>query len=346
LSPLGTASFEVPTDSDGRFRIDMMPVGEYDVATSDEYKGDLRSIKFPAVKPSSAVRATALAGNQCSSVTLRQPPRARLHLNVSNLLTGEPIKSPVGSFRFGALSLWDGGTNKQGDLFVPPNADLEVHVGAHGYENSEIIKISSLQPGEVHEVSAALRPVQTGCLVGSAVDQQSLPVIGVKIQPSISAEHLETRVPSKLTDKNGRFRFDGVQPGDYTVFTDAAGYPPTLNQEGLEYARVSVQPISACADIAIRLGPKAAKLRVRVVDAVTRKPLQGSTVWLDGEHGGHGLWSLRVIGDPMLIPALRQFHVSARAQGYLRSQTLTISPLQPEETQQLTIELQPDRTAH
>jgi len=330
---------QVATGGDGYFVMDHVPAGkEYDVFTSD--KDELGSMNSPKAKPSGAVRIRTVE-DQCPEITLRQPPRARLHLKVTDLLTGEAVKSVASRFRFHGEWYWRGGTGEQGAFLVPPNSEIEIQIGAVGYEDSEILKASSPQPGKAREVAVALRPLQMGCITGSVVDQQGAPVAGARIQTSAGGGNFDRRIPWKTTDAKGRFRIDGAQPGGYAIFTQAEGYSLPGNQQDGSVTDVTVPSGSACADVAIKLGPRAAKLSVKVIDAVTQTPLEDAEVWAAGNFVHAGGWSQKVGADPTPVPALTQFNVYAHAAGYLNAQALTILPMQPEQTQQITIALQP-----
>jgi hypothetical protein len=102
---------------------------------------------------------------------------------------------------------------------------------------------------------------------------------------------------------------------------------------------VAVPPGASCADATIRLGPKAAKLRVTVINGITQEPIKGAEVWLRGDFEKEGGWSLTVNGDRAPVPALTQITVSAGAEGFVRSQPLIISPIQPSQTQEIMIKL-------
>ena len=102
---------------------------------------------------------------------------------------------------------------------------------------------------------------------------------------------------------------------------------------------VAVPDEANCANATIRLGPKAARLRVTVINGMTQEPIKGAEVWLTGEFEGQGGWSLTVSGDLASVPALTQITVSAGAEGFVRSQPLTISPMQAGQTQEIMIEL-------
>jgi hypothetical protein len=331
-----SASHQVETDSDGYFFADV-PAGEYDVIATD--RSDLASPGVVQAEPGDALRTKVIAGKSCSSVSLRQPQRARLRFMATNALTEEFVDSVDASFRLNAKERWRGGTNEQQELLVPANSSLEVQVSARGYEDPELLQISPLQPGEAREVPVTLRPVAMGCITGTAVDEQGSPLGNATLQTSSQTQGGSCGRAS--TDASGHFRFDEVQPGAYTLFTQAKGYPLPGVEDG-SVARVAVPPGRVCPEVSIRLGRKAARLSVKIADGVTRKPVKGAEVWVSGEYIQGGGWSLRAIADPTLVPALTAFEIHVTAQGYLKAPPRAFLPMQPEETQQLTIALQPE----
>jgi hypothetical protein len=332
------AAFDVATGSDGYFHVDSIPLGNYEVGTSDDYQADLPKLPLVNPKPASAVPVAALQEGDCSSITIPRPVRGRLHLILTDLLTSEVVSSPHGSFRYNPNSTWQGADEVEGALLVPPLSGFEMLVSARGYETSQPIKISPLQPGEVRELRVALRPTSTGCITGRIVDQAGKPVTGVEVQASLNdsaGEHLNRESLRVRSGGDGRFSFKALHPGAYDLFTNAIalGYPMGLGDEGFSW--VTVQPGSGCAGIAIKLGPKAAKLVLSVLDSVTRKPLEDYAASLNGEK-----WTMRVVADPMPVPAFKQMQLWVGARGY-QPRTVTLSPLQPDEVQTLTIELDP-----
>lgn len=328
-------TIQVGTDSDGEFEIDGLEAGErYAVLASDK--------PLPGyVRPSSmgeggAAPTTVVAESECPSLTLRLPARARLLVKATNLLTGEPIKSVHAQFRFDIESSWGGDVEEHGELLVPPDSSIEVQVGAAGYAISDALTITTPEPGQERKVEVALRPVQMGCIAGAVIDEQGSGVAKARIQASSETERF---LPPSFTstDANGRFRIDSVQPGPHIIFVDAMDYPLTLSGG---HTRINVPPGVQCADAMIALGPKAAKLRVRVVDSVTQEPVKDAEVWLSGKYTNGG-WGMRGIADPTPVPALSLITVHATAEGYVESQPVTVSPMEPEQTQEITIALQP-----
>ena len=323
--------------SEGDFEIDDLPAGTYLLVTSDEAKADRDQIDW-----SSAERVRVTEGDSCSFVTLRKAPRGRLLFHATNALTGEKIEGVDGAFRFDKSRRWRGEADRD-EMQVPPSANLELQLSAHGYENSDIQQISPLHPGETREIAVVLRPVPLGCLTGTVMDQQGVPVPGVRVQPSLRHDDLHSAVEDKSTNKKGQFKFDGLQPGDYFVFTHAesVGY---VEQHG-EFHGITVAPGTGCATITLRLAPKAAKLRFKVVDAVTQLAIQDATVWASASHGNGKtatFWTSKALENPMLVPSFEQFQLFAGAKGY-QTDAVDISPLQPEEIREITIHLQPKR---
>jgi hypothetical protein len=329
-------SIQVVTQWDGHFLIDIARAGaQYDVLAS--YKSNPGSAGSSGTTSVDSVRVTAVAGDRCPYLTLHQAARARLHVKATNLQTGEPIPSVQARFRVQADTTWLGGIEENGELLVPPDSNLEVQIAADGYENSQVLKIATPQPDEVHDLAVSLQPVQMGCIEGIVLDLQGSGVPGARIQTS--AGFNETSSPRwASTDATGQFSIDRVQPGDYSLVTTAVGYP--LTQPG-SMPHLTVPSDVKCAKATIILGAKAAKLRVRVINGVTQQLINDAAILLHGDFGDQGGWSPTATGDPVPVPALTQFTVEAAAAGYVLSQ-LTVSPMQPEQTREITIALQPE----
>lgn len=328
-------SVELLTDTDGFFMLDQVHAGEeYEVLASDNRV--VRNVSSP-IKSVDAVQAIAGTKNQCPSLMLLQPARAHLRVKVTDMFTGEPVNSIRTHFRFDSGKPWRGGVDEHGELPVPSDSSLEVQIGASGYEDSEVLKIASPQPGDTFDVAFELRPLQTGCILGTVLNLEGIGVSGAGIQTSSKGETFNNGTTTS-TDSKGQFRISEVQPGNYVIFVSAAGYPPSGTQNGM-MTEVAVPTGANCADATIRLGPKAAKLRVTVINGMTQEPIRGAEVWLKGDFEDQGGWSLTVSGDLVPIPAMTQITVSAGAEGFVRSQSLTISPMHAGQTQEIMIEL-------
>jgi hypothetical protein len=339
-------SFDGPSDGEGHFRFDTLPPGGYAVATTDEYGADSSRINSRSMKIVNLVKVTAKEDG-CSSVTLREPVRARIRFTATDLLTAAPILSASATFRYDEDSAWNGGySNKQHLLLIPPFADLQVQAGATGYEDSEVLKIPAMQPGEEREIKVALRPLQTGCIDGQVIDQSGTPVSDVDIQPQLMEDRLASPPRRKRTDKNGQFQLDHAQPGHYILFAnaDAEGYPFSNDRE---LNTVEVQPGMGCSNITINIGPKAAKLEIKILDAFTHQTLKNFKASVsNGIPSNEGGWTLFFFKNPLPVAPMTSMKVWAEADGYQSAERIIVGPLLPEENKQITIELYPLASAH
>jgi hypothetical protein len=332
---------EGETDGDGYFLLgDFLDADkDYVVAASDNSllgHGNSSTASLP-----NAVRTRAGSGSHCPEITLHHPARARIHLKVTNLVTGESIESFDLSFRFHGGPLWRSGINKGGQLLLPASANLEIQLGSVGYESSEILQMSTPPPGKAREFTAELRPLETGCVTGTVVDHHGAPVSQARIQISADDNRFH-RVANKTTDANGRFRADGIQPGRCEIIVYAAGYPLSFNPRDGMVTDIDVASGADCADASIRLGPKAAKLLVDVIDAMTQKPIEGAQGWLRADFADDGGSRMVAIAVPTPVRARTQFSLYVRADGYIQSAPVAVLPMQPEETQEITVALRPE----
>jgi hypothetical protein len=338
------SAFTTGTDSDGRFRIANLSAGDYGIATGEEFRADFNKIRFADVKDVRNIplaTVTAFEGG-CSFITLHRPQRAHIHLLAKDALTTQDVSAAKAAFRYNSETSWNRSNDQ--DLIVPPLMEFQLQAGASGYEDSPIMTIPALQPGETHELPLSLRPLQRGCISGQVIDQLGVPASGVSVHPDLKGDLMDRRVRSTNTDKSGQFRFEGVHPGEYWISTDARklGYFVIPGHEN--DVPITVEPSAGCKDITINLGPKGARIELKVIDSQTQQPLVGFETFVSGVFANGGTWS-RIAGTtPVLVPALKSLGIAVGKNGYQVSKKVAVGPLQPEETQQITIELYPSES--
>jgi hypothetical protein len=150
------------------------------------------------------------------------------------------------------------------------------------------------------------------------------------------------RAAGKFTDTNGRFRAEDIQPGHHTIFVNAADYPPSFNPKDGMITDINVASGASCTDANIRLGPKAARLSVDVIDATTQKPVEDARGWLKADFADDSGSQMVAIAVPTPVRARTQYSLYVQAEGYLRPTPVTVLPMEPEQTQQITVALRPD----
>lgn len=122
-----------------------------------------------------------------------------------------------------------------------------------------------------------------GSITGRVVDAEGIPVGGAEVYADRN-ESPTGRRPDALTDEQGAFSFNNLAPGVYTVSAakEDAGYPPT---DSIFYAvgavdtpQVSVYEQQTTSDVVVNLTQKAARLRGKVIDHVSGKPINSAQV--------------------------------------------------------------------
>jgi VWFA-related protein len=194
-------------------------------------------------------------------------------------------------------------------------------------------------------VPAAVLPMHlVGCISGSVVDQGKRPVPGtsVKAWPVFSGNSYSTNsYPQTTTDENGKFKFPDLQAGNYILYTknEEAGYPPTENSL---YREGIIRPVSTedkCADVVVKLGPKAARLKVSAIDEVTHEPI---TRFGFAVRSSSGVLSFRWAqpGQEILVPANAHLTVAGWSPPrYLMTQPVEFSTGGPESSGELIVKL-------
>jgi hypothetical protein len=125
---------------------------------------------------------------------------------------------------------------------------------------------------------------------GTVVDEQDQPVEGARVVAEVG----NGRVPIGKSDANGQFSLFIQRPGSYTVYAEhlEKGYPAAfwafygkLWQPGL--SQVTVDETLQPTPVRIKLGPKAGRLVLTILDGTTNEPIE------------KGLVELSRVGEPL-----------------------------------------------
>ena len=121
-------------------------------------------------------------------------------------------------------------------------------------------------------------PSPTGSLFGHVVDARSRAPVAAFAIALFRRDGMATRLvaPASFIDPSGNYRVDGLSPGTYEATAMAAGYAWST------YAVVSVADSEVQADFELHAG---ARITGRVIDDLTRRPLAGAEISLEGRRG-------------------------------------------------------------
>jgi len=132
-------------------------------------------------------------------------------------------------------------------------------------------------------------------VTGTVVDEQERPVEGATVSALVG----NGRVPIGKSDSNGQFSLFIQHAGTYTVYAEdiEKGYPAAawafygkLWQPSL--SQVTIDEASKSAPVKIKLGPKAGRLVLTILDGATNKPIEEGSVELCRVGEPRSKWSI------------------------------------------------------
>lgn len=119
----------------------------------------------------------------------------------------------------------------------------------------------------------------SGCLSGVVIDPDGSPVAGAKVEAWASDQSSAAGIiPNTTTPEDGTFRLCRLEPGSYTVVAtkDEEYYADprlTFYSDGALLPETELRAGDEVPDIVVRVGPKVARLKGKIMDAATGKPM-------------------------------------------------------------------------
>ena len=188
-----------------------------------------------------------------------------------------------------------------------------------------------------------------GAIEGRVLDANGQPVPEAKIF-ILKSDFTTGKIPTASTDKEGVFSVKGLAPGVYTISVskEEDGYANTdlpFYSVGLMTApQVSVNERQTTTEVVVQLGPKAAKLVGRVVNAVTNKLIESQDVQITLRRIDNPEYSYTTGPDvngnfTILVPPV-PFTIEVSAPGYEKRHLGSLH-LRQEQIERLGITLRP-----
>jgi len=258
-----------------------------------------------------------------------------------------------------ALNVAEDLRNQYTLTYVPPvpattSNRLNVKVEANAPDQKKLsVRTNVATNPDVPSAPASATPAQpahavdrSSCISGTVLDAQRQPVAAVTIEawPLFAGNsYTNGSYPSTLSDEDGKFKLVSLEAGQYQLYTskESAGYPPTKNafyrDRAVNFALASIK----CSSLAIRIGPRAASVLIKVLDATTHDPVPHFGVELR-----NAAEDLLVVNDmdsdhDILVPPNTQLTAKVWSKRYVMSQPFVITPVDPEAPQEFPVNLEP-----
>jgi hypothetical protein len=336
---------EVFTDEQGRFEIGVLEPGTYKAYAWNSSLGYVRpdSVVFRPALPSVLVPA-----GSCVNLTIDAgAPAGHLMLIGRDAVSSEPL----GSMEVTLVRPGHGRSESesvdfkagQRDLEVPSRTELDLEVSVTGYKRTHF-PVSTLQPSEIRDFQFALDRIGTGCITGTVVDDGRSPVEGVKVELHPLDGETWAALPTGRSDADGRFTIRDIHPAPFAIFTSKENGEYIYSWDTLddpELPRVTVAPEEACQSLDLPLGPRASRVMVTALDAQTgdRIPkISLEFLKVRNTNEGEGLYGL---SGEAHVPSLTELTLVVSANGYGKTRSILISPLQPGSVWRTRVKLRP-----
>jgi hypothetical protein len=337
---MGWTHHQAWTEANGRFQILAVPPAEYQIVSGDA-EGPYPNYANSFFYGTPELHLSVTASDKCQDVVVHVGPKAaKLNLSIVDAITKRPINQPAVELRRPDSSGLHTGA-PGGKVNVPSLTDFQLKLKAVGYEESALIELPALRPEEVRDLTIELQPALEGCIAGSVVGEDNLPMAGAKV-----IAHLRTRSSLNddqpvVTDSRGRFQINKIEVGPYYVYAQkiSAGY---LGTESVAFLTISANP--PCSEVALKIGLKAARLRIKAIDAKTGKEISQIHTGYGNEErrSTYSSFVERLPGNVALVEPLSKLSVQIYADGYQENvKTVYFGPLAPDEQKDITVELQP-----
>ncbi len=295
------------------------------------------------------------------------------NIYVRTVIKKLPLPSRVGANTY---VLWgvvpDGRIAYMGSLPAMDITDADTYVRVGGFRSSDLDLLVTAEMRSPVSRPSGLRAISSrttatkaesgpafGAIEGQVVDSEGRPLAGAAVEVRPADQTIVAgALPVAYTDDQGKFFLDGIAPGTHMIYAakEDDGYPSTFLAffvaDASSIPKVTVYNKRVTEGTLVRLGPKAARLAGRIVDASTGQPIEEAEIVLYREDNPENYFSFGLNMDAgrfqRLIPPIG-FRMKISSPGYAdwfygtdgtREQSQVIR-VDPDTTKELLVSLKP-----
>lgn len=296
------------------------------------------------------------------------------NIYVRTVIKKLPLPSRIGANIYVLWGVVPGGRIAyMGSLPAADISDADTYVRVGGFTTADLdllvtaeMRRPAARPSGLRAVSS--RTARTdesepafGAIEGRVVDADGHPLAGaaVEVRPADQTV-VSGALPIAYTDDAGKFFLDGITPGTHMIYAskEDESYPSTFLAffvaDPASIPKVTVYNKQVTEGTLVRLGPKAARLVGRVVDARTGQPVEEAEIVLYREDNPDNYFSFGLNMDggrfQRLIPPIG-FRMKVSSPGYddwfygqdatpVQSEVIRV---EPDTTKELLISLRPSQ---
>lgn len=222
-----------------------------------------------------------------------------------------------------------------------PNIKIEAHAAGH-----KDLTVHANVAGPKVNLPVPAAAIRNSCIAGTVLDENRKPVSGMNVEafPVFSPNsYAKNSYPSIVSDEKGKFKITDLESGTYALYSsnETAGYPSTRNSFYRTVNALPTQALQKCSSVVVKVGPKAARLKIKAVDASTGAPLANFGVSLRKQSGGILVIQRATPGQEVLVPPHADLAISAWSYGFPKSQYIVVTTPGSDASQDVTVQLTP-----
>lgn len=186
-------------------------------------------------------------------------------------------------------------------------------------------------------------PLGSDCISGTVLDEDQKPVARVHVQamPAFGPDPFSGRpAPYSVTDAKGHFRLAELVKGNYRLYMRPENFSRAERVVYRNEDRTPVASSESCADVTLKFLTRFATLKIHLIDAATRVPIQDYGIMLRNASGETFSFPRFDPETGIRVPPGIELTIQAWIrQPRLRSAPMTLTTPPTETSREITLEL-------